>query len=500
MFKPHVMEAALTVWVFSVAVGAGVAAAQNVPHKAGAAEKGELDADKVLDGLAEAMKMAGRPDRKRALLADIAKISSLRALDMAVAAAADKEVAKEALAAAGQIAQTLIAAKQPAYIRRVAFLRWVACQPEQQAAKTVIDALRSSDVVLQSGAISVLTGRRDSALIESVAGEIASFPSTVQTSLIEVFAVRSDAAAALALAGMARHEDKKVTVKAIAALGRVGGEKALAAAGEALGDADGNVRDAALRSLAGWADVSPLPMLLSVVRKSDKERETALALRGIATLALAAKPDEAAQATLLNALGLVAGGTAHAAAGEDAVVAASQIAQALASSHPREVRQALDKLAERKLGDAARQSVRAALLSFTIDQLPNLARGAKASSPDGIDLDGPHPEAHAIDGDPATYWDKVDGQPLYRLRVDFPQPTDISAISIIGWAHHSFSPKDIEIVCDGKTVQTVTNALYANNRLIVGLPHTRYTSLELKITGYYGGSPAVRELGVFYAP
>ena len=480
VFRRHAMKAALAAWILSMA--------------AGAAAGGEVDADKVLDELAKTMKVAGQADKKRALLADAAKISSLRALGLAAEAAADKEVAKEALAAAGQIAKALMDAKQPAYIRRSAFLRWVACQPEPQAAKTVIDALRSSDVVLQTGAVSILSRRADSALLESAAGDLASFPSAVQTSVIGLLAGKGDAAAA-GLVEMAKHKDKKVAAKAITALGKLGGGKALAAVGEALADADTTLREAALTSLAGWADASPLPVLLGVVRKPVNEREKALALRGIATLGLAGKPDAAAQATLLAALNLVAEGAA-----EDAVVAAVPIAQALAASHPRDVRQALDKFAARQLSDAARQSVRGALLSFTIDQLPNVARGAKASSPDGIDLDGPRPDAHAIDGDPATYWDETDGHKLYRLRVDFPKPVDVSAISIMGWAHHSFSPKDFAIVCDDKTVKTVTNATYANNRVIVAFPRTRCSSLELKITGYYGGSPAVRELGIFNAP
>ena len=485
------MKAALAVWVFlafsafSMALGVSVAAAQ--------------DADDAVDRLAEVMKVTGQADKKRARLAEVAKISSLRALTMAVAATADKEVAKEARAAAGQIAQTLMAAQQPAYIRRSAFLRWMSCQPPQQAAKTVTDALRGSDVVLQSAAISILRGRRESVLLASLTGQITSFSSTVQTGLIEILAARGDAGAG-ALVEMARHKDKKVAVKAVAALGMLGGPKALAAVGEALADADGNVREAALRSLAGWADAAPLPILLGVVRKSDNEREKTLALRGIARLALAGKPDKAAQATLLTALNLVAAAPARGGAGEEAVIAAVQIATALAASHPRPVRQALDKFAARKLSEAARQHVRAAMLSFTIDQLPNLARGAKASSPDGHDSDGPRPDAHAIDGDLATYWDETDGHPLYRLRIDFPRAIDVSAISIVGWGHHSFSPKDFKIVCDGKAVKTVANAVYANNRVIVGLPRTRCTSLELQITGYYGGSPGVRELGVFNAP
>ena len=485
MFKRQVMKAALAAWVLSMA--------------AGAAETAELDADKVLDELAAAMKVAGQPDKKRALLADAAKISSLRALGLAAEAAADKAVAKEALAAAGQIAQTLMAAKQPAYIRRSAFLRWVACQPEPQAAKTVIDALRSNDVVLQTGAVSILSRRADSALLEAVAGDLASFPSAVQTSVIGLLAGKGDAAAS-GLVEMAKHKDKKVAAKAITALGKLGGGKALAAVGEALANADSTLREAALTSLAGWADASPLPLLLGVVRKPVNEREKSLALSGIATLAHVGKPDKAAQATLLSALNLVTEGAAKGATADDAIIAGVQIAQALAPSHPREVSQALDKLAALKLSGAAGECVRAAILYSTIDKLPNLARGANASSPDGFNSDGPRPDAHAIDGNPATYWDETDGHKLYRLRVDFPKPVDASAISIMGWAHHSFSPRDFAIVCDDKTVKTVTNATYANNRVIVAFRRTRCSSLELRITGYYGGSPAVRELGIFNAP
>jgi len=481
VFKRQMM-AALAASVLSVAVAV--------------AAQAEVDADKVLDALAEAMKKTGQAEKKRALLADAAKISSLPALRLTSAAAADKEVAQAALAAAGQIAKTLMAPQQPAYVRRAAFLRWVGCQPEKDADTTVMDALRSSDVVLHSAAFSVVRGREGGVLLEAVAADVTSLPASVQTRLIEVFAARSDAAAAVALVGMARLKDKKVAVLAIAALGTLGGEKALAAVGEAVADADASVREAALRSLGGWPDASALPVLFKVVRTSENEGERGLALRGMAALALAGKPDEAAQATLLKALALVAEGAGTG----DSVVAAAQIAQALSASHGREVRQALDAFAARKLSDAARQSVRAALLASTIGQLPNLARGAKASSPDGIESQGPRPDAHAIDGDPATYWDETDGHPLYRLRVEFPKATEVSAISIVGWGHHSYSPRDFEIVCDGKTVKTVTGALYVNNRVIVGLPKTRCTSLELKITGYYGGSPGVRELGIFNAP
>ncbi len=465
-----------------------------------AAEDGGRDADTVLDELAKAMEVSGHPEKKRALLAEAAKLRSLRALRLAADAADDKEIADAAIAAAGQIAQALMEAEQPKYMRRAAFLRWVACQPPRQAVKTVIEALRGDDAVLQSAAISVLRERPDGALLEPVAAAIPSFPSAVQTSLLEVFADRSDAVAASALIAIAGHEEETLRLKAIAALSELGGEEALRTVRDALDDPDADVRQAALQSLAGWTDASPLPILLNVARKSESEEERILALRGMAALALAAKLDEAAPSALLSALKLVAERAANGDANEEAVLAAVQIAQALAASHPDHVRGALDTFAKCRLSDGAEQRIRAARLTFTIDTLPNLARGAKATSPDGIDPQGPHPAPHAIDGDTATYWDDTDGHPLYRLRVDFAQPTDVSAISVVGWAHHNFSPRDFEVVCDDKTVRAVSNATYVSNRLIVGLPRTRCKSLELKITGCYGGSPAVRELAIFNAP
>ena len=73
------------------------------------------------------MKVKGQADKKRALLDEVARIEGVKALDAAIAAAADREVAREARAAAGRIAQALMAPQQPPYVRRSAFMRWVAC-------------------------------------------------------------------------------------------------------------------------------------------------------------------------------------------------------------------------------------------------------------------------------------------------------------------------------------------------------------------------------------
>jgi hypothetical protein len=53
------------------------------------------------------------------------------------------------------------------------------------------------------------------------------------------------------------------------------------------------------------------------------------------------------------------------------------------------------------------------------------------------------------------------------------------------------------VVCDGKTVKKVQNAQYERSLLTLDLPPTECRTVELKITGYYTQSPAIRELGLF---
>jgi len=77
--------------------------------------------------------------------------------------------------------------------------------------------------------------------------------------------------------------------------------------------------------------------------------------------------------------------------------------------------------------------------------------------------------------------------------------TQVSAVSILGYQHHGYSPKDFEVLCDGKVVATVRNAKYAAARLIVPFTPVTCTTVELKITACYGASPAIRELEVYNA-
>jgi hypothetical protein len=128
----------------------------------------------------------------------------------------------------------------------------------------------------------------------------------------------------------------------------------------------------------------------------------------------------------------------------------------------------------------------------------NLCRGATATNLDGLTPDGQGQGPFAaIDGDPASYWDETDNQKLYWLRVQLRQKATVACLRLLGFKHHDYAPKDFEVVCDGKTVQKVENAQYQSNLLTLDLPPTECRIFELKITGYYGQSPAIRELGLF---
>jgi len=181
----------------------------------------------------------------------------------------------------------------------------------------------------------------------------------------------------------------------------------------------------------------------------------------------------------------------------DAGRAVLQLAQRLVIDHPGEAKSAVKKVVQGSVEQAVRD--KASLILTKLDN-PNLARSATASSPDGLEKDGrASGDQAAIDGNPGTFWDEQDGAKLYRLRLDFKQPRDVAVISIEGYSHHSYAPKDFDIVCDDKVVKKVRKAAYNNNRLIVRFPPTKCKSLELKITGYYGRSPAIRELELYGA-
>ncbi len=130
----------------------------------------------------------------------------------------------------------------------------------------------------------------------------------------------------------------------------------------------------------------------------------------------------------------------------------------------------------------------------------NIVGEGTVISADGLEQDGDGRGTRAAaDGNPDTYWDEVNGQPLYRLAVAFEQPHTVGIIGIAGWAQHDYSPRDFDVLVDGRIVKSVKGATYDHNVLLVELPPSAGRIVELWITGYYGGSPAVRELTMYEA-
>jgi len=307
-------------------------------------------------------------------------------------------------------------------------------------------------------------------------------------------------------------------------LAKVPSAKGLEALRAAVKDADAAAKDVAIRGLADWPDAAPMPDLVAIARTAEGQVHKVLALRGFIRMAalpsdrpaeqtaklfadamtLAASPDDKklVLAALANvnhtaALDLAIGCLSDAALEVEAATAVVQIAKNVRKTNRDAAKAALQKVLEVCKTPAARQVAEAALL--VVDAAMNIAPQGTASSRGGPKPDGGSgPPQAAIDGDPATYWDEDDNQKLYRFAVAFKQPEKIGALSILGYEHHQYAPKDFEILCDGKSVKKVENAQYDDNFLIISLGDgVTCKEVELKITGYYGNSPGIRELGIY---
>ena len=307
---------------------------------------------------------------------------------------------------------------------------------------------------------------------------------------------------------------------------RVPSDRSLEALRVALRDAETAVRDAAVRGLCDWPDARAIGDLPDIARNAEGLPHKVLALRGL--VRLAALPGNRAPAETTKFLGealalapraeekklalAALGDVPHVAALElasgcladkeleiEAAAAVVKIAKQIQGSHAAPAQAAVQKILDVCTAPAARQLAES--VWFVVGGLMNVAPQGTASSPDNVDKDGASSgDQAAIDGDPATYWDEENGQSLYRLVVALPQPGPIAAISIIGYEQHQFAPKDFEILCDGKSVKKIEAAQYDDNLLIIKLDNVTCSTVELQITGYYGQSPAIRELGLYRPP
>ncbi len=302
-------------------------------------------------------------------------------------------------------------------------------------------------------------------------------------------------------------------------------DRLLADLRETLNSNDPQARGMAIETLAAWPTAKPLDDLFALSAGKLDEHQRAVVSRGIVRLigTLGDRPPEERIKRAAEALKLPiplearkrlldeAGRTPSPAAmqlgldsmkdvelADDACAAVTRIGAALPESNRNEVIAAMQKvIAVCKVPEIVR---RADVVLRKAAKPVNLAPGASASSPDGLEPDGGSgKDEAAIDGNPETYWDEVDHQKLYRFRLTFNEPTDVSAINIRGHAYRSHSPKDFEILCDDQVVKTVRDAEYdqSSNEYCASFPKARCTSLELRISGYYGASPGIRELEVY---
>ena len=318
-------------------------------------------------------------------------------------------------------------------------------------------------------------------------------------------------------------QDAEVRCSLLRVLASIPSDKSLEALRTALADDEPSVKDTAVRSLANWPDAAPAADLLRIARSSDSRVHQVLALRGAIRMAtlpdgprmqekvklvadamnVASRPEEkklalGALAELGHsaALELAVGYLSDEQLEVEAATAVVKIAKSVQKSDLKAAGAAIRKILNVCKTPAARQLAESSLI--VVDRMVNIAPQGTATSPDDVEKDGTASgDQAAIDGNQGTYWDEENNQPLYRLLVTFNQPERIAAVSILGYQHHNYSPKDFEVLCDGKVVKKIEDAQYDDSFLVVSLDELTATTVELKITGYYGASPAVRELGIY---
>lgn len=451
-------------------IGAGVPTAERQAARDGLVRLRGTRINEVLTGLLSQAD-AGQQAELIRILAGRRAVSSLTALEKA-AEAADVSVRKEAWKALGSLART----------------------PDAAALVELLIRVRDEDRAEAEQAVGAVLGRSDRPDLRAV--------------LRKLETVEAPAARASLL-------------RLVSALGD---DRALPALRQALQSRDASLREVAVRGLADWPTPTPFEDLVKLARTAPEPVHRVLALRAAIRLSSKLQGRTPAQMTgliteLMQLAGLAAERKAVLAelgrcltpdalrlAGQyladpelaaEAGVALTQIASALRDTHRDQVVAALQPLlaGHRDAPGAAR----AFKVLKDILKPVNLALAATATSPDGLDSDGASGgDKAANDGDPNTYWDEVNGADLYRLRLTWKEPQDVSAINILWHPYEQHQAKNLDVRCDGKVVAEVRQAKCFEHEMFIAVPPVRCTSVELVIPGKNGlVSPAVHEFQVF---
>ncbi len=310
----------------------------------------------------------------------------------------------------------------------------------------------------------------------------------------------------------------------IRVLSAVGNDSALPALRKAVQSDDAELRAAAVRGLADWPTPMPFEDLVILARTSEESSHRVLALRGAIRLSSKVEGRTPEQMThLFTDLMQLSGATAERKAvlselgrcgtldalrlgqhylGDpelrvEAGMAVTQIASTLRDTCRDDVLAALKQLFTGNHNTAV--VARAFKLLKDMVKPVNLALGAAATSPDGLDPDGASGgDNAAIDGDPNTYWDEVDNADLYRLMVTLKEPQEVSSINILWHPYEQHQAKNLDVLCDGQIVAEVRGAKCFENEMSIVFPSVRCTIVELVIPGKNGlVSPAIHEFQIF---
>jgi uncharacterized protein len=333
-------------------------------------------------------------------------------------------------------------------------IRVLVLRDATDAVGALIPAAESGDAALRQESIRALGKLAGAAhvpeMIRLLNKSVEEDRTALETALVAL-GKRASASAAIAQAMQGAVPATRASLATV--LGALRDAESLAGLREAMKDTDPGVRTACVRSLAGWPDAAPLVDLVAAAESAQDEKTRVLALRGVARMALQDRERGRTQVTELVKRALAV------ASGEDTAAALKSSMAALSNA--------------------------------------NLSIGATATNPDGLkpDLEGRGPEA-AIDGNQQTYWDETDDQKLYKIRVQLKKPATVRAIRIVGFKQGEYAPKDFQVLCDDKPVKSISAAQYIDNTLTVDVPPSHCAAVQLDITGYYGRSPAIRELAV----
>jgi uncharacterized protein len=389
-------------------------------------------------------------------------------------------------------------AEQRQLIRAVVLRRTRASVP------VLLELASTSGFGARTEAIAAVGRLGDTSACPGLASLLEANPESAASAMVEIGRREGTAKPVLLAFDKAGPPGKAAILEALPSLG---GPEALESVLAAAESDNSNLRFAAVRALSNWPDAAPLDGLAELASRSQDPQCKALALRGIARLAPLAKDRSPRSAVEIIIAAMKAGGSVGeqkallAALGEIPQEASLKAAQAYIDDPAMgaEARAAVAQIKnfrDNRPAPAFDESVTG------LFQVPNnLCRVATATNLDGLvpDGQGQGPFA-AIDGDPSTYWDETDNQPLYALRVQFKSPSTVARLLILGYQQQNYAPKDFEVLCDGKVVKKVEGAEYQGNLLELDLPRAECRAVELRITGYYGQSPAIRELGVFEDP